>query len=228
MKLKKMIAYVLIAFSLTNCNKDVNWDDEQTVSFSSSSDIDQIIEISEDQLKINKLNLEVSSIEVFGKRLQSSDITYFDESPMSFIFNENTAEQIYDLNIPIGTYESLVFKINFDTSNSGFIIGEVDNEFSPEHNQHMEVPLEIENTIELTVLNEENEPLILVNESLKSFELNFKVQTLFESVKPSLWNILLQANQGQSEIDLTTLVGAEFINEVNEEIELSFSLKAIR
>lgn len=228
MKLLKTISCISFILILLSCNKDINWNDEKATDFKAVTNIDQKIQINDDQLKINELNIAIASIEIIGQRLQGADVSIIENNPITFNFYNNKAEEIFNLNLPIGTYESLIFRITLADTESGVIFSEIDNEFSPELDQEMEIPLMVDNTIELIVLNDENEPLILVDESLLSFELFFDTQLLFNIITPTIWNALIQANQGQTEIDLTTLVGAEFLQEVNEGIELSLSVKAIR
>lgn len=228
MKLLKTISCISFILILLSCNKDINWNDEKTTDFKAVTNIDQEVQINDDLLKINALNLAVASIEIIGQRLQGADVSIIENNPITFNFYNNKAEEVYNLDVPIGTYESLIFRITLDDTESGVVFSEIDSEFSPELDQEMEIPLMVDNTIELIVLNNESEPLILVDESLLSFELFFDTELLFNTISPTIWNALIQANQGQTEIDLTSLVGAEFLQEVNEGIELSLSIKAIR
>lgn len=226
MKLKTIISYILFTFLLFSCNKGVDWSEEENITFKSVTNIEEPVAISDEELRITHLNIAISAIEIIGERLQAPTVTIVKDKPLIFNFFNNKADELHNINIPIGTYESLTFKITLDESQSGLIVGELDHDPNPDDNQQLEIPLLFDKTIEIKVLNEENDSLILVDESLKDFILFFDTQKLFDSVTTSNWNALIQANQGQSEVDLTSLVGVEFLEEVNAGIEVSLSIKA--
>lgn len=224
--------YIYIYFTLfiliLSCNKKVDWSEEINIELKAVSDISKEIEIGNHFFNIDELSLSISSIEITGQRLQAPDVTVIKNDPIVYNFNNNTANEHHYFDLPIGTYENMVVKINLENDDKTLLEGLVNSTSSPTSQQELEIPLDFDKTIEINVLNQDEEPIILIDDSLIRFELIFETKSLFDNVSATVWKALTQANLGQSEINLNSIVGDEFIQEIQQGIETSFSLKAIK
>lgn len=225
----------LLLISSFSCNKQ-DWDKEVSLPISIESDMNEQVSINtSDTFNIDQAYLIISNITISGKRLQSDDIVinYNQTLNLDFLESEGLNSAI---EIPLGTYEELKATITFKTvTNSSFLKGIVTAYNGQGQGQgqgeittkSMTIPLNFNQLDNLSIVNEQEEPVILIDENTKGLRISVGIQQSFNNLENSMWQGLMNANQNQSQIDLTSNIGNQFQSSINSNIKNSIELKVI-
>jgi hypothetical protein len=226
----KVILGILLISSFS-CNKQ-DWDKEVNLSIRIESDMNEEIKVNNnDVFNVNQAKLTISSITISGKRLQSDDVTinYTQTLNLDFLNPEALNNTI---NIPVGTYEELTATLTFSTAaNMSFIKGDVSSNNGQGQGGNpkvMNILLSFNQLEKISIINEQSESVVLIDENTKELNISASIQKSFNEINSSMWQGLMNANQNQSQVDLTSLVGNQFQSSMNSNIKSSIKLKVLK
>lgn len=226
----KKIYYLLLGILVvlsSSCSKQ-DWDEESKLSIQIQSDVINQILVNDNYFSTTQANLEISSIVISGKRIQSDDvlIDYSKTVQLDFM---NPSNVNHAINIPVGTYEELKATINFTIdSDLSYISGDVFSNNSQNEPQTLKIAVSFDEIKNISIFGEQDEDVVLIdNQSLK-LNIFLNLQESFENIDESLWNVLMNANQNQSEVNLNSVVGAEFKSSINAEIKNNIKLNIVK
>lgn len=212
----------LIVF--VSCNK-AEWDKETSLSLKAESDINQPIEIEDYIITVEDIELTITGIRIHGERLQADDVERIYTDDVFINFSESQGVN-YKIDLPVGTYEKLDISIDFDTEiNSAHFSGEIEGIGNQSFQSEIDIPLNFTQIENLPITNENNENVVLIDENAKFFELVFEGQKSFNGINVATWNALMNANQGQNEIDLNSVLGNQFLDDINNNFLSTIQLK---
>lgn len=216
--------WLVSAVLISSCDK-TEWDKEVPLSLEIQSDIDNQIEVEDYTIEVENIEMTITSIQIHGERLQADDveIIYNDNVYLDFSDPENVN---YKIDLPFGTYEKLNVTIHFDTEiSSPQFMGQIEGNENQPFQSTLNIPLSFTEIENLQVKNQNNENVVLIDENSKSIEFVFDIQASFDEIDLSLWDALINANQGQNEMDLSTVLGTQFLEDINNNFLSTVQLK---
>lgn len=225
----KRIHFIILGILIISsfaCNKQ-DWEKEVNVPILLESDVNEEVSIKNDLFTVNQAQLVVSSITISGKRLQSDDVTinYNETINLDFLNPEQLNSAI---KIPVGTYEELKATLTFSVDpDKSFINGNVVSNNGQGNSQALNIPLNFDEIHEISIINEQEETVVLIDESTKGFKITMSIQESFNNIDHPMWQGLMNANENQSQVDLTSLVGNNFQSSINTEIKSNIKLKVL-
>lgn len=225
----KRIHFIILGILIISsfaCNKQ-DWEKEVNVPIRLESDVNEEVSIKNDLFTVNQAQLVVSSITISGKRLQSDDVTinYNETINLDFLNPEQLNSAI---KIPVGTYEELKATLTFSVDpDKSFINGNVVSNNGQGNSQALNIPLNFDEIHEISIINEQEETVVLIDESTKGFKITMSIQESFNNIDHPMWQGLMNANENQSQVDLTSLVGNNFQSSINTEIKSNIKLKVL-
>jgi len=233
MKKIYFIIFGILIISSFACNKQ-DWDREVDLPIRLESDMNEEVSINNDILTVNQAKLVISSITISGKRLQANDVTvnYNSKINLDFLSSEELGHSI---KIPVGTYEDLKATIIFSgDSENNFILGDIvsnngnGNGNGSGNSKAINIPLNFGELQNISIVNEQGESVVLIDEKTIGFKLTTSIQKSFDNLNTSMWQGLMNANQNQSQIDLNSTLGSDFQSSINSEIKNNIQLKVLK
>ena len=219
MKRAKIILIPLsILIVLYACVKE-DWSREVNIPFNSSTDFENNAEIGNNRLLVDSSMLTISSIQIQGERLQGDDINKIISSNQILDLVNDIG--LKDLRLPIGTYTSLKLKVQL--GNNGYLSGVVEKINGNPEPKNLLLPLDYQGEgFELDLLGEKE--VISIEENKQALNLKFSLQETLTGVGVGPFNGLLTASQSQTNIDVTTIAGQNFLINFKEQLLENSSL----
>ncbi len=219
MKRAKIILIPLsILIVLYACVKE-DWSREVNIPFNSSTDFENNAEIGNNRLLVDSSMLTISSIQIQGERLQGDDINKIISSNQ--ILDLVNDSGLKDLRLPIGTYTSLKLKIQL--GNNGYLSGVVEKINGNPQPKVLMLPLDYQGEeIEFSLIKEGE--VLSIEENKQAFSLTFDLQETLNDVGNGPFNGMLAASQSQTNIDVTTIAGGNFLTNFKEQLLENSSL----
>lgn len=219
MKRAKIILTPLsILIVLYACVKE-DWSREVNIPFNSSTDFENNAEIGNNRLLVDSSMLTISSIQIQGERLQGDDINKIISSNQ--ILDLVNDSGLKDLRLPIGTYTSLKLKIQL--GNNGYLSGVVEKINGNPQPKVLMLPLDYQGEeIEFSLIKEGE--VLSIEENKQAFSLTFDLQETLNDVGNGPFNGMLAASQSQTNIDVTTIAGGNFLTNFKEQLLENSSL----
>lgn len=219
MKRNNIIFWLMTLVLTVSCNK-TEWDKEVPLNMKAKSDINQPIDVANYTINVEDIELTITGIRIHGERLQADDVDKIYNENVYISFSEPESIN-YKIDIPVGTYEKLEVSIDFDTAvSSSHFSGEISGNGNPPFQSSINIPFNF-----TKIENQNNDNIILIDEKSKFIEIIFDVQNSFNGINQGIWTALMNSNQGQSEIDLSSVVGAQFLEDINSNFISTMQIK---
>lgn len=197
------------------CSKQ-DWSKKEDVPFRVASNMDKDAELGNNALHVDNASINITSIHIEGSRLQGDDIS-LDFYP-NMVVDMKEGSQILSVQLPIGTYDQLEVTVDY-SGDDGMINAKIIKTNGNQDDKIMDIPLEYENVKKTyDVLEDSDKELVSIGESALSFSIDFDLQNTLEGVGNGPWNGLITANQAQNNVDLTSIVGQNFLTKFKDQL----------
>ena len=180
-----LIVASAILLSLTSCSKK-KWTETTEVSFQGASTSNQVV-LANNPFIFDTLNLNISSINITGKRLQANDVNIVKSTSTSLSFNNNSA--LSSLSIPQGTFEEMnvQYQVSAENDCSFFISGIY--YLSNGNTNQIKIKLNLNQFIFQEVIDSDGSSTILLESSIaRVLNVQLNPEVLFSDVNNGLWN----------------------------------------
>ncbi|MDX1652188.1 MAG: hypothetical protein R3277_06835 [Brumimicrobium sp.] len=221
--------YIILSFLslftvITSCKK-TDWDKEVSLPLKINADTEEMISKGNFEIEIENIEINITQIRISGERLQGDDVDKVFSTPLTVSLS-NLGNTNYAINLPIGTYEDLGITVFFESSLGSSCETQVSSNAGQPFQSTMLIPLNLSVT-ENSISNKYGENVVLIDENAQNLQFNFDFKHSFESVDLGIWEALMNANIGQAQIDLTSVLGEDFKEEFNEAFVAGITFKII-
>lgn len=211
---------IAISIAVLSCGKK-DWSKKIEMPLSCSTNFSEDASLGNNRLEVSEAKFYISSITIHGERLQGEDVEVFRSETMELDLLENSI--INAIDIPIGTYEKL--SIVFGLSSNSYLNGDVVKINGNPEVKQISLPLDLQNkTLEFDLIEEEEQEVLSISEEGKQLKLRFDLQKTLDAVGVGSWNGLITASQSQTNIDVTTIAGGNFLLNFKEQLLENSSL----
>lgn len=180
-----LIVASIVLLSLTSCSKK-KWTETTEVTFRGALTSDQVV-LANNPFIFDTLNLNISSLNLTGKRLQAEDVNLIQSANNTLSLNNNSV--LSTINIPQGTFEemNIQYQITPDNDYSFFISGHYYLNSGAVNEVKIKLNL---NQFVFHGVNDSDGSSTILLESDNSRNLNIILNTevLFSEVNNGLWN----------------------------------------
>ena len=222
MKLNTTILLSLIVlFATFSCIKK-DWSKKAEVPLSCSTNFEEGAVLGNNRLEVSTAKFYIASVSIYGKRLQGEDVQIFINNEIELDLLQSSITE--NIDIPIGTYESLT--ITFELDSNSFIDGEVIKINGNPEVKPISTPLDLQGEhLEFDLIESPGQEVLSISEEGIQLQLGFDLQETLTGVGIGPWNGLIAASQSQTNIDVTTIAGGNFLLNFKEQLLENSSLK---